>query len=424
MEDIVRKRCAIYTRKSHEDGLEQDFNSLDAQREAGENYIASQKANGWVCLPERYDDGGYSGGNTERPGLKKLLSDAEAGLIDIIVIYKIDRLSRSIVDFAELSKKFEEWHISFVAVTQEINTSTSSGRMMLNILMTFAQYEREVISERIRDKMSASRRKGLFVGGVVPLGYKNQDKKLVVVDSEAKLIRRIFDRYCEIVSPKQVAYELNLEGITTKQGREWKISHIYRLLNNRIYLGEVDYKGHLYKGEHDAIISHETWEKTQNLFKSQSAGKDYKGKTQLLAPLKGILRCGHCDSAMVPTYGIKNKKRYSYYYCSADQKRGASTCLVKSLSAGAIESVVIEQLGGVLRSPSFFCNVARCAGIENNEAYEALRDMGVFWEELFPVERNRLLALLLEKVMVYNDHIELELKINGMKTLLKELSHA
>src|SRR5574344_2086812 len=191
-------RCAIYTRKSHEEGLEQDFHSLDAQRESGENYIASQKTRGWICLPERYDDGGFSGGNTNRPALKKLLADIASGKVDVVVVYKIDRLSRSICDFAELSKTFDKFGASFVAVTQEINTTTSSGRMMLNILVTFAQYEREVIAERIRDKMSASRKKGKWVGGSVPFGYKVVDKHLQIHEEEADIVKRIFARFLEI----------------------------------------------------------------------------------------------------------------------------------------------------------------------------------------------------------------------------------
>lgn len=205
MQTIPKKRCAIYTRKSVEEGLDQEFNSLDAQREAGEAYIASQKANGWVCLPTRYDDGGYSGGNMKRPALQQLLADCEAGLVDIIVVYKIDRLSRSICDFADLSKKFDEWGTQFVAVTQEINTATSAGRMMLNILITFAQYEREVITERVRDKMAASRKKGKWVGGSVPMGYRVENKKLVVEPEEARVIQRIFQRFIEVQSPALIA---------------------------------------------------------------------------------------------------------------------------------------------------------------------------------------------------------------------------
>ncbi|MBQ6352726.1 MAG: recombinase family protein, partial [Lentisphaeria bacterium] len=199
-----RVRCAVYTRKSVEEGLEMEFNSLDAQREAGEAYIASQRANGWVCLPDRYDDGGFSGGNMNRPALKRLLADAEDGKIDIIVVYKLDRLSRSICDFAELSKWFDKWNVAFVSVTQEINTSTSSGRMMLNILMTFAQFEREQIAERVRDKMSASRKKGKWVGGSVPIGYKVVDKKLVPDEETVPIVKRIFQRYLEIQSPTMI----------------------------------------------------------------------------------------------------------------------------------------------------------------------------------------------------------------------------
>ena len=189
MSTVVKKRCACYTRKSVEEGLDMEFNSLDAQREACENYIASQKSNGWICLPQHYDDGGFSGGNTKRPALQQLLEDCEAGLVDIIVVYKIDRLSRSICDFADLTKKFDEWGVQFVAVTQEINTATSAGRMMLNILITFAQYEREVITERVRDKMAATRKKGKFVGGSVPMGYYVKDKRLEVKPEEAKEMR-------------------------------------------------------------------------------------------------------------------------------------------------------------------------------------------------------------------------------------------
>ena len=212
-----KKRCAIYTRKSVDEGLEQEFNSLDAQREAGEAYITSQKANGWVCLPERFDDGGFSGGNTSRPALKRLMAECRAGNIDVVLVYKIDRLSRSICDFAELTKFFDQYNVSFCSVTQDINTSTSSGRMMLNILMTFAQYEREIIGERIRDKFAASKRKGMWMGGMVPLGYCVQNRKLVVVDEEAETVRRIYRRYLDLQSPKQIAIELNAQGCKTKR---------------------------------------------------------------------------------------------------------------------------------------------------------------------------------------------------------------
>ena len=220
------RRVAIYTRKSVEEGLEQEFNSLDAQRESAEAYVKSQKANGWRTLPARYDDGGFSGGTTKRPALKRLIADCEAGKVDIVLVYKIDRLSRSLCDFLELIRQFEQWGVSFVSVTQEINTSTSSGRMMLNILATFSQYEREVIAERIRDKFAASKKKGMWMGGCVPLGYRVENRRLVVDPVEAATVRRIFDRYLATQSPRQVAIELNEDGLTTKGGRPWQVQPV------------------------------------------------------------------------------------------------------------------------------------------------------------------------------------------------------
>ena len=239
-------RCAVYTRKSSEEGLEQEFNSLDAQREAGLAYIASQRAEGWIALPDHYDDGGVSGGTLERPALQRLLRDVEAGLIDVVVVYKIDRLSRSLMDFAKLVEAFEQHEVTFVSVTQQFNTTTTMGRLTLNILLSFAQFEREVIGERIRDKFAASRRKGMWMGGNVPLGYRVEARKLVVVESEAELVRRIFARFAALGSALKVARELNAAGEVTKRwnanrrlrgGRAWTKGDVYKILANRVYLG-------------------------------------------------------------------------------------------------------------------------------------------------------------------------------------------
>ena len=266
-------RCAVYTRKSHENGLEQEFNSLDAQREAAENYIASQKMNDWRLLPDRYDDGGYSGGTMQRPALKHLLNDVKEGLIDIIVVYKMDRLSRSLLDFMNMAEFFEQHNVSFVSVTQDINTSTSSGRMMLNILMTFSQFEREIITERIKDKIAGAKKRGKYCGGPPPLGYDpDENKKLIVNTKEAAVIEFIFRRYSELGSAKKVAAELNQQGLHTKSwtskkgikrpGREFNTSHIYRILGNYTYVGKVLHKDKVYQGEHKAIISEQLWGKS------------------------------------------------------------------------------------------------------------------------------------------------------------------
>jgi site-specific DNA recombinase len=245
-------RCAVYTRKSSEEGLEQEFNSLHAQREAGLAYIANQKSEGWIALPDHYDDGGISGGTLERPALKRLLRDVEAGLIDVVVVYKIDRLSRSLTDFAKLVEVFERHNVTFVSVTQQFNTTTSMGRLTLNILLSFAQFEREVIGERIRDKFAASRKKGMWMGGWPPLGYEVEDRRLMVVEREAALVRRIFDRFAKYGSALTVARELNAAGEVTKRrqcasgprgGKPWTKGTVYKVLANRVYLGEAVHKG-------------------------------------------------------------------------------------------------------------------------------------------------------------------------------------
>ena len=419
-ESVRKKRCAVYCRKSVEDGLEQEFNSLDAQRDAAENYIASQRGNGWVCLPEHYDDGGFSGGNMNRPALQRLLKDCEDGLVDIILVYKIDRLSRSLTDFADLSKKFDEWGVQFVSVTQEINTATSAGRMMLNILMTFAQYEREQISERTRDKLKASRCKGLYTGGVVVLGYRAENKKLVVVPEEAELIRRIFRRYIEIQSPKMIAAELNAEGFTAKNGKQWRTAAIYRILNNHTYFGEVNYKNkEIHAGVHEAIIDAETWTRSREILRANAPIKDPSKRTRRDVPLRGIIRCGHCGCSMMPTYGKKKGVSYYYYVCEKHHTTvGLSDCPVKKVPAGMVETVVQEQLDRVFRSPDILQMLVEKTGLSGDAICEIFKSR--FWQEVTPAEFTRLAQLTLDKVTLFDDHMELEIRSGGLKSIMKE----
>lgn len=421
MQTIPKKRCAIYTRKSVEEGLDQEFNSLDAQREAGEAYIASQKANGWVCLPTRYDDGGYSGGNMKRPALRQLLADCEAGLVDIIVVYKIDRLSRSICDFADLSKKFDEWGTQFVAVTQEINTATSAGRMMLNILITFAQYEREVITERVRDKMAASRKKGKWVGGRVPMGYRVENKKLIIVEEEARVIQRIFQRFIEVQSPALIAQELNKDGIRTKQGRIWDRQHIYRVLSNHTYVGKVNYKNSVCDGEQEAIIDQDVWDRTREILRVNDPAPAHTPRTEIIAPLKGILRCGHCDCAMMPTYARRGRKQYYYYFCAKDSKRATPTCPVRQIPAGEVERITREQVVKMLQTPTILIKLAQVLNLPAEKIAELFKE--IFWQEISPGEMNRLLHLLLEKVEVHESKLTVEFRSSGIKTLMEEIAN-
>ena len=268
-------RCAIYTRKSTEEGLEQEFNSLDAQRESAEAYIKSQQHEGWICLPDRYDDGGFTGGNMERPALRRLMADIEAGRIDCVVVYKVDRLSRSLLDFAQLMAKFDKHQIAFVSVTQQFNTTNSMGRLMLNVLLSFAQFEREIISERTRDKIAATRRKGKWCGGLPPLGYDVVDTKLVLNQSEAEQVRAIFDLYVQHEGLIGVVQELDTRGWRTKQwttkkgttkgGRPYDKNMLYSMLRNMLYLGKLKYKTEIHEGEHEPIISQDVWNRVQRL---------------------------------------------------------------------------------------------------------------------------------------------------------------
>ncbi len=425
MDNTKKKlRCAVYTRKSVEDGLEQEFNSLDAQREAGEAYIASQKSNGWVCLPKHYEDGGFSGGNMNRPGLKELMEDAEAGLIDVIVVYKIDRLSRSICDFATLSKKFDEWNVAFVSVTQEINTHTSSGRMMLNILITFAQFEREVIAERIKDKMSASRKKGKWVGGTVPFGYTVNDKKLIINPDEAGIVKKIFARYIEVQSPKQIAIEMKNAGIRRKRtGQPWSTHAVLETLKRHVYVGDVFYDNQVWKGEHKAIIDRKTWDTVQQFIATTASEQDCSRREDSRMPLKGILRCGHCDGAMTTAYSTGRKgRRYFYYQCSKDAKRPESICPTKSIPAGTVEKLVYEQLQKVLLAPEIVLAVSKQTGVRPRDITEMFSNE--MWNEMSPGEKYRLVQLLVERVVVNPESITMEIKTSGIKSIMEAYGNA
>ena len=345
-------RCAIYTRKSTEHGLELEFNSLDAQREACEAYIKSQAAEGWRVLPKHYDDAAYSGGNLDRPALQRLLKDIEDGQVDVVVVYKIDRLTRSLMDFAKLVEVFDAKNASFVAVTQQFNTTTSMGRLTLNVLLSFAQFERELASERVRDKLAASRKKGKWTGGSVPLGYDSKDKRLVVNPAEAKTVRMIFDRYLTLRSFQKLIAELDAKGIVTKKrsiagkiggGIRFTYGPLAYLLKNRVYLGETGHNGRWYPGEHDPIIDQDTFERLQQLLKSNTHDRTVRRQTSG-ALLTGLL-FDDCGNRMSPSFTLKNGARYRFYVSSALLKgRRAEAGSVPRVSASEIEAAVFKAV--------------------------------------------------------------------------------
>ncbi len=369
-------RCAIYTRKSTEEGLEQEFNSLDAQREAGEAFIASQKSEGWVCLPDRYDDGGYTGGNMDRPALKRLMVAVEAGTIDCVVVYKVDRMSRSLLDFSRIMEALDTRGVSFVSVTQQFNTTSSMGRLTLNILLSFAQFEREIISERTRDKVAAARRKGKWSGGRPILGYDVDPKggRLIVNEDEAVRVRAIYELYLDRQSLIATIKELDARGWanklwTNKKGGEsggspFNKHSLYSLLTNVLYTGRLTYRDEIHLGEHPAIVDEETFRRVRQLLKRNGATGGALVRNQFGAILKGLINCAACGCAMVPTHTTKQERRYRYYVCTNAQKRGWHTCPSKSIPAGEIEKFVIYQVRAIGRDPALLVETLGAARAE------------------------------------------------------------
>jgi site-specific DNA recombinase len=361
--DAKTVRCAIYTRKSTEEGLQQEFNSLDAQREASEAFIASQKHEGWQVITDHFDDGGYTGGNMDRPALKRLLSAVEAQSVDCIVVYKVDRLSRSLLDFARIIEVFDRNGVSFVAVTQQFNTTSSLGRLTLNILLSFAQFEREIISERTRDKMSAARRKGKWTGGHPVLGYDIDTKggRIIVNPAEAEQVRTIFGLYMAQGSLLPALQETQRIGLVSKHwttedgkvrgGKPFTRGSLHATLTNVLYTGMVDHKGVLYTGEHDRIIDQETWDQVHETLRHNGSTKGATVRNKLGALLRGLLFCVPCGTPMMHTYTMRKSKRYRYYVCYNAQQKGWQNCETKSVSAQAIETAVLDSIRRIGTDP-------------------------------------------------------------------------
>jgi DNA invertase Pin-like site-specific DNA recombinase len=408
---VPRVRCAIYTRKSTEENLDSAFNSLDAQREAAEAYIVSQREVGWTAVPDRYDDGGCSGGNLERPGLQRLLGDVEAGAIDCVVVYKVDRLSRSLLDFAKLIELFERKQVSFVSVTQQFNTTTSMGRLMLNVLLSFAQFEREIIGERIRDKIAATKRKGKYTGGPPVFGYDvdRERKRLVVNSQEAELVRHIFGRFAACASTTLVAQELNAAGHRTKSwttkkgvtraGRPWNKGYIYRLLHNPLYRGEVGHNGDRYPGEHEAIVPRELWEQAHAVLEKHRGPQRVRLRNETPALLKGLLRCAHCDCAMGPAFTRRRGRIYGYYLCVHAAKHGHRTPEVLARSC--------QENGTHLRRRDI---LRISAALEGG------------WEALSPAEQERIVRAVVTRVDVHPDRADVQFSAKGLAALIADMN--
>ena len=375
-----RIRCAIYTRKSTDEGLEQDFNSLDAQRESCEAFIQSQKGLGWAVQKKRYDDGGISGGTMDRPALQDLLADIERSKVDLVIVYKVDRLTRSLMDFAKIIEIFDAKEVSFVSVTQQFNTANSMGRLTLNVLLSFAQFEREVTAERIRDKIAASKKKGMWMGGLSPLGYDAVDKKLVVNEAEAKVVRRLFDLYLEFGSVRKLKQEADNQGLTTKKrapggrcsgGLPFSRGHLYQLLHNPVYIGEVAHKGKTYPGQHDAIVDQETWNAVQKMLDDQAPARTSAKNNKRKSLLTGLAFDEQGDR-LSPSHSSKGGRRYRYYI-SHRLMQGGNKNDGWRIPADQFEKAVLAELHKFLEDGSKVANAVHGPDAAPDKVQDSIR---------------------------------------------------
>jgi len=409
-------RCAIYTRKSSEEGLEQSFNSLEAQREACRAFVLSQKHEGWSAINDRYDDGGFSGGTMERPALQQLLADILAGKVNTVVVYKVDRLTRSLTDFSKIIEVFDSNGVSFVSVTQAFNTTTSMGRLTLNVLLSFAQFEREVTGERIRDKIAASKKKGMWMGGVVSLGYDCVDRKLIVNPPEAETVREIFRQYVRLGSVMKLKQHLNREQVRSKvrtskdlgasEGATFSRGSLYHLLNNRIYIGETVHRGESYPGQHEAIVPRELWNQASDLLRSNNKTHRSKKSQSTSSMLSGIV----FDTKGVrftPTHAVKSGKRYRYYTSQASMQKTGETPEITRFPAQELERLVASQGHLLLQSPDK-CTVALDGSPEKDVAAERARNLAKKWPELEISKQHEFIRTVLRRVVVGQTKIWIE----------------
>jgi site-specific DNA recombinase len=424
-------RCAIYTRKSSEEGLEQSFNSLEAQREACEAYIASQRHEHWRCLGNLYDDGGYSGGSMERPALRQLLADIDAGKIDTVVVYKVDRLTRSLADFAKIIERFDASQVSFVSVTQQFNTTTSMGRLTLNVLLSFAQFEREVTGERIRDKIAASKRKGMWMGGRVPVGYDVKDKKLIVHTAEADQVKGIFQLYLKLGCVAKLKARLDQDGVKSKErlsvsgvksgGMSYSRGALYTLLQNRIYLGKIPHRDATYAGEHDAIISQELWDKVQDRLSANNKVHRNGSTAKLPSLLVGLLYDNQ-GNRFTPSHTVKRGKRYRYYVSQAAihhpaTAKGGPT----RIPAAEIEGLVCRRVQSLLSSPEQLLQsigVGSDAAVTSKLLITAGKHLAKFWQAKTPAQHREFLSDVVARIIVREATLEVAIIHRALREAL------
>ena len=434
------KRCAVYTRKSNDEGLDQEFNSIDAQFESGVAYIASQKHEGWILSADRYDDPDYSGGSLNRPALQRLMRDVQARRVDMIVVYKIDRLTRSLKDFCALAETLDQFGVAFVSVTQQFNTSTAMGRLILNILLAFAQFERENGAERVRDKIAASKKKGYWMGGVPPLGYDVCDRKLIVNEEEARQVRAIFERFLQVGCVVQLVAELGAQGVLTKswvtqsgrrrEGGAIDRQFVSKLLRNPIYTGLISHKGTTYPGQHASLVEKGVWDDVQSRLSERSILRGRRPKLSVDGESTGLLRgllFTHDDDPLYPTYTRNRGKLYRYYLRRSAKKSGRGEEGLQMIPAVEIERVVVEEVLSALKDPATVAGTWERVRRLDSELREghvavALKRFGDVWTQLFPQEQQRLLSKLILRVEVHAEEIVIQWREDGIVRAAEEFA--
>ena len=426
---MTRVACAIYTRKSSEEGLEKEFNSLDAQREACEAYVLSQKHASWVAVRDLYDDGGLSGGTLDRPALQRLLADIKSGKVQIVVVYKVDRLTRSLADFAKIVDVLDAHDASFVSVTQSFNTTTSMGRLTLNMLLSFAQFEREIAGERIRDKIAASKAKGMWMGGAIPLGYDVKDRKLVINAAEAETVRSIFARYAELSSVTLLQAELDRLGLRSKRregaggrlagGRNFSRGILYLILQNRLYRGEVAHKGNVYPGQHEALVDIGLWQIVQDRLAANRRARTLAIGSEAPSLLSGLIFDGD-GNRMTPTHANKRGRRYRYYISASLLDRGAEGPNTMRVPAGEVEGLVLDRLHALISSRQDVAEALAPLDFKATQLDFILKhaaEVDRQWLTIPPEEMRELTRQIISRVILSLDRIEVAIGI-------MELAHA
>ncbi|CAA2142169.1 recombinase family protein [Hyphomicrobium sp. ghe19] len=420
---MKRLNCAIYTRKSSDEGLEKEFNSLDAQREACAAFVLSQKHAGWACLPDLYDDGGLSGGTMERPALQRLLADIQAAKVQIVVVYKVDRLTRSLADFAKIVDVFDAHGASFVSVTQQFNTTTSMGRLTLNMLLSFAQFEREIAGERIRDKIAASKAKGMWMGGNVPLGYDAKDRKLIVNEIEAETVRMIFRRYAELGSVRALGHELARLSVVSKRrdgaggvlsgGNRLSRGALYTLLQNHLYRGEIAHQGNIYPGQHEPIIDAQVWRLVQEKLSANRHARVLGTNAEEPSLFARLIADGN-GQRMTPTHAVKKGRRYRYYV-STSLVTGTRSDHAKGwrLPAGDVEGLVLDRLRAFFASERDVGDALSCFEFDASSLRSVLSkamQLAEGWTSVPSIKVRELVRSVIETVEIHDDEVITSLK--------------